>query len=121
LSSAWVSFIQSNPLFCDLAGTKVFRQSRFYHNWISLLATLSYWLHYSIGYIIVLPVGFFVQALLDGDLIKAAENDDESKVFYKKMKADYYRYLAEVGSPGDKDRAESMCRDMFCHATEVIH
>ena len=35
------------------------------------------------------------QALLDKFLIAKASNA-ESKVFYLKMKGDYYRYLAEV-------------------------
>merc|ERR1740121_69509 len=35
-----------------------------------------------------------VLGLLDSKLIAAAPND-ESKVFYQKMKADYYRYIAE--------------------------
>lgn len=37
------------------------------------------------------------QKLLDDYLIKNAKNH-ESLVFYKKMKGDYYRYLAEVAS-----------------------
>ena len=39
--------------------------------------------------------------LLDKCLIEGTD-DDESKVFYMKMKGDYYRYLAEVA--GGKDR-----------------
>ena len=38
---------------------------------------------------------FSLQALLDKFLIAKASNA-ESKVFYLKMKGDYYRYLAEV-------------------------
>jgi len=38
-----------------------------------------------------------LQALLDKHLIAKASNA-ESKVFYLKMKGDYYRYLAEVAS-----------------------
>ncbi len=41
----------------------------------------------------------FYQALLDSTLIPKAENA-ESKVFYLKMKGDYFRYLAE-GATGD--------------------
>lgn len=37
----------------------------------------------------------FVKALLDKYLIPKASSP-ESKVFYLKMKGDYYRYLAEV-------------------------
>ena len=35
-----------------------------------------------------------ILALLNGNLLEKASND-ESKVFYHKMKADYYRYIAE--------------------------
>merc|ERR1712187_370019 len=41
-----------------------------------------------------------ILGLLDGNLIKAATSG-ESKVFYQKMKADYYRYIAEF-TDGDK-------------------
>ena len=37
----------------------------------------------------------YLQGLLDRCLINTAQND-ECKVFYLKMKGDYYRYLAEV-------------------------
>ena len=39
--------------------------------------------------------------LLDDHLIENS-TDAESKVFYKKMKGDYYRYLAEVASSSEK-------------------
>merc|ERR1712108_89650 len=39
--------------------------------------------------------------LLDGNLISKAANG-ESKVFYQKMKADYYRYQAEFKDGDDK-------------------
>lgn len=42
-----------------------------------------------------------MQSLLDKFLIPKAGNP-ESKVFYLKMKGDYYRYLAEVASGEDK-------------------
>jgi len=42
-----------------------------------------------------------VQGLLDQYLIAKATTA-ESKVFYKKMKGDYYRYKAEVAKAGDK-------------------
>ncbi|MPC93372.1 14-3-3 protein zeta [Portunus trituberculatus] len=45
-----------------------------------------------------------VQGLLDKFLIPKASNP-ESKVFYLKMKGDYYRYLAEVAT-GDVRAAE---------------
>lgn len=44
-----------------------------------------------------LKVGGSLQGLLDKYLIPKASNP-ESKVFYLKMKGDYYRYLAEVAT-----------------------
>merc|ERR1712050_805095 len=44
-----------------------------------------------------------ILGLLDNNLITKATND-ESKVFYQKMKADYYRYIAEF-TEGDKKSA----------------
>merc|ERR1712125_173391 len=41
-----------------------------------------------------------ILGVLDGNLIPKASNG-ESKVFYQKMKADYYRYIAEF-TDGDK-------------------
>jgi len=46
----------------------------------------------------------FMKDLLDSFLIPKASNA-ESKVFYLKMKGDYYRYLAEVAS----DKAGNFC------------
>jgi 14-3-3 protein beta/theta/zeta len=45
-----------------------------------------------------------LQGLLDKFLIPKASNA-ESKVFYLKMKGDYYRYLAEVAT-GDNRNSE---------------
>lgn len=42
-----------------------------------------------------------VLAVLEKHLIPAA-NSQESKVFYYKMRGDYYRYLAEFKSPDDR-------------------
>jgi len=44
-----------------------------------------------------------ILGLLDGSLIPGAK-DAESKVFYHKMKGDYYRYIAEFSS-GDKKQS----------------
>ena len=53
---------------------------------------------------IVINVCSFLQNLLDKHLIPKAASG-ESKVFYYKMKGDYYRYLAEIG--GDDKQSES--------------
>merc|ERR1711948_139384 len=47
-----------------------------------------------------------ILALLDANLIPKATSG-ESKVFYQKMKADYYRYIAEY-SESDKKSTASM-------------
>merc|ERR1712039_999207 len=54
--------------------------------------------------------------LLDGTLIGKASSG-ESKVFYQKMKADYYRYIAEFTSGGAKSKAS----DKACEAYEAAH
>merc|ERR1719310_1732471 len=45
-----------------------------------------------------------ILGLLDSNLIPKA-NSGESKVFYQKMKADYYRYIAEFSNGDAKSRA----------------
>ena len=43
--------------------------------------------------------------LLEKHLLKHVENEDESKVFYLKMKGDYKRYIAEVAVGSERDAA----------------
>merc|ERR1712025_1384225 len=45
--------------------------------------------------------------LLDGNLVKTASGG-ESKVFYHKMKGDYYRYIAEFTSEGRRRKQPRM-------------
>ena len=47
----------------------------------------------------------YLKELLDTFLVPKASNA-ESKVFYLKMKGDYYRYLAEVAGT---DKAGTLC------------
>merc|ERR1711994_627447 len=47
-----------------------------------------------------------ILALLDGNLISKASNG-ESKVFYQKMKADYYRYIAEFKPDQSAEKAQA--------------
>merc|ERR1712144_74721 len=56
--------------------------------------------------------------LLDGSLIPKASNG-ESKVFYQKMKADYYRYIAEFSDGDKKDAAAESARGAYKAAQAV--
>merc|ERR1712070_352766 len=59
-----------------------------------------------------------ILGLLDGNLIGKASSG-ESKVFYQKMKADYYRYIAEF-SEGDKMKnAAESARAAYADAAKV--
>merc|ERR1712058_106649 len=56
--------------------------------------------------------------LLDEKLITASSND-ESKVFYQKMKADYYRYIAEFSDGDSKSKAAENARAAYEDAHKV--
>merc|ERR1711977_315365 len=57
-------------------------------------------------------------ALLESNLIPKSSNG-ESKVFYQKMKADYYRYIAEFSSGDAKTKAAESARKAYQVAQEV--
>merc|ERR1712024_232453 len=59
-----------------------------------------------------------ILALLDKDLISKASNG-ESKVFYQKMKADYYRYIAEFTEADKKSSAAEKARQAYQDAQNV--
>merc|ERR1712050_465103 len=59
-----------------------------------------------------------ILGLLDKTLIDKAGND-ESKVFYQKMKADYYRYIAEFTDGDDKTKAAESARVAYEDAHTV--
>ncbi|KAM9551468.1 tyrosine 3-monooxygenase/tryptophan 5-monooxygenase activation protein, theta polypeptide a [Salvelinus alpinus] len=59
-----------------------------------------------------------VLGLLSKYLIENAPNA-ESKVFYLKMKGDYYRYLAEVASADDKKETISNSQDSYQEAFDI--
>jgi len=54
--------------------------------------------------------------LLDGKLLSSAD-DTESKVFYLKMKADYFRYLAEFKSAEKKQEIGVKAKGAYSDAT----
>jgi len=56
--------------------------------------------------------------LLDKKLIPKTPSG-ESKVFYEKMKADYYRYIAEFTTGGDKKKASEDAQAAYAEATKV--
>lgn len=56
-------------------------------------------------FIHLLQLNSYLQELLDKHLIPKATPAD-SKVFYLKMKGDYFRYLAEVAVGDNKDGKE---------------
>merc|ERR1711862_216845 len=56
--------------------------------------------------------------VFDGNLIEKASSG-ESKVFYQKMKADYYRYLAEFKEGDSKSQAAENARAAYGEAQKV--
>merc|ERR1712003_273204 len=59
-----------------------------------------------------------ILGLLDGNLINKASSG-ESKVFYQKMKADYYLYIAEFSDGDAKSRAAENARQAYDEAAQV--
>merc|ERR1711979_147378 len=59
-----------------------------------------------------------ILVLLDANLIPKAGNG-ESKVFYQKMKADYYRYIAEFTEGDKKSKAAESARQAYQDAQNV--
>merc|ERR1711972_846991 len=59
-----------------------------------------------------------ILALLDNSLITKASTG-ESKVFYQKMKADYYRYIAEFTSGDKKAAASESAKNAYEEAQKV--
>merc|ERR1712007_402541 len=59
-----------------------------------------------------------ILALLDSSLIPQAK-DAEAKVFYHKMKGDYYRYIAEFSDGDAKSKAAENARLAYEEASKV--
>ena len=62
--------------------------------------------------------GYDVLDLLDKYLIPKASNA-KSKVFYLKMKGDYYRYLAEVATGGARNTVVDDSQKAYQDAFEI--
>lgn len=54
-----------------------------------------------------------------GDYLIPNATDNESKVFYMKMKGDYYRYLAEVAEGAKRDTIVEQSRKSYQDASEI--
>jgi len=59
-----------------------------------------------------------ILGLLDKNLISKA-SQDESKVFYQKMKADYWRYIAEFSDGDSKSKAAESARQAYEDAQKM--
>merc|ERR1711943_60889 len=59
-----------------------------------------------------------ILTLLNGNLLEKASSD-ETKVFYHKMKADYYRYMAEFKDGDAKNQAAEDARKSYEEASQV--
>merc|ERR1711957_986392 len=59
-----------------------------------------------------------ILGLLEGNLISKASSG-ESKVFYQKMKADYYRYIAEFSTGDAKTKAGENAKVAYEEAMKV--
>nr|QWE91147.1 tyrosine 3-monooxygenase/tryptophan 5-monooxygenase activation protein [Salpingoeca crinita] len=59
-----------------------------------------------------------VLKLLDEHLVPKSTNS-ESKVFYLKMKGDYFRYLAEVASGDDRDQIVNDSQEAYQSALDI--
>lgn len=58
--------------------------------------------------------------ILDNNLIISAKGG-ESKVFYYKMKGDYYRYLAEFSNEAERKDAAQLSLEAYKQATEIAN
>ena len=59
-----------------------------------------------------------ILALMDKELIPSLSTD-ESKVFYYKMKGDYYRYFAEFATGEAKSEAREDACVAYAEATKI--
>ncbi|KAH7954573.1 hypothetical protein HPB49_019981 [Dermacentor silvarum] len=68
--------------------------------------------------VVPMTISFLAQGLLDKYLIPKASNA-ESKVFYLKMKGDYYRYLAEVATGEQRNSVVEESQKAYQEAFDI--
>lgn len=61
-----------------------------------------------------------ILSLLDNHLISSAQSG-ESKVFYYKMKGDYFRYLAEFSGDSQREESAQMSLEAYKTATSIAY
>jgi hypothetical protein len=57
--------------------------------------------------------------LVTNAIANAEDGQAESAVFFLKMKGDYYRYLAEVAKPADKESVVDKADEAYAKASEI--
>jgi len=60
-----------------------------------------------------------VVQLINESLLPFCDEDNESKIFYMKMKGDYYRYAAEVTEAEDRKQYADLANSSYCEAFEM--
>jgi len=60
-----------------------------------------------------------VLQLIDNSLLPNADQTEEGKVFYLKMKGDYFRYLVEVKTGDEKNAFANQSKDAYGEATKA--
>ena len=59
--------------------------------------------------------------LIDEYLLESSENDPDSRIFYKKMKGDYYRYIAEVQESEERKKTAEQALKAYEEASSEAH
>lgn len=69
----------------------------------------------------LLDVCYDILKLIDEYLIESSENDPDSQIFYKKMKGDYYRYIAEVQETEERKKTAELALKAYEDASTQAH
>ncbi|XP_075257585.1 uncharacterized protein LOC142349728 [Convolutriloba macropyga] len=59
--------------------------------------------------------------LIDEYLLESSENDADSQIFYKKMRGDYYRYIAEVQETEERKKTAELALKAYQDASEQAY